>query len=511
MILKNTMFITTILMILLLNSCGDRAAKIVESSPIIVVEEEDEPIVDKDGDGFYSDVDPDDNNPCNPSLEAGTCDRDGDGLTNNQELIVGTDPINADSDGDNLKDGTDEHNATPYSNPLDACDPSLNADMCDRDGDGLTNAQEIVLGTDPTNPDSDGDGLNDGTDEHNATPYSNPLDACDPSTLAGSCDRDSDGLTNDQEANLTTDPDNPDTDGDGLLDGADVNITTGVSTALLSCLPKQLPLYRDYNNSNAMWIADNCDQDSYSNGAEDNISLAPNNYLSDPYDAKSGCFMTSKVITNACGVNGVIKYCEVTANDGRVWLDRNLGACNVCTSSIDTTCYGELYQWGRGADGHQERASTRTQALNPQTFPYSSMSHELSTSGQFDWLSSDGTENTSGFIAERKASWLSLTNNSVCPKDFYVPTKAELDALAIAEGITDSATAFASVMKFAVSGSRSEGSSAIEQDGVEGYVWSVDSNVTQNTSYAFTYTNAGTLWSLAYRATGYSVRCIKKR
>ena len=38
-------------------------------------------------------------------------------------------------------------------------DPSLGADD---DGDGLTNEQEAALGTDPHNPDTDGDGIPDG-------------------------------------------------------------------------------------------------------------------------------------------------------------------------------------------------------------------------------------------------------------------------------------------------------------------------------------------------------------
>ncbi len=59
----------------------------------------------------------------------------------------------------------------------------------DTDGDGLTDGEEITLGTDPNDPDTDGDGLTDGeevlvTDDpdtdavpENAT---DPLDACDP-------------------------------------------------------------------------------------------------------------------------------------------------------------------------------------------------------------------------------------------------------------------------------------------------------------------------------------------
>jgi len=44
----------------------------------------------------------------------------------------------------------------------------------------------------------------------------------------------------------------------------------------------------------------------------------------------------------------------------RTWLDRNLGASKVADSMDDNASYGDLYQWGRGADGHEERNSTIT-------------------------------------------------------------------------------------------------------------------------------------------------------
>ena len=71
----------------------------------------------------------------------------------------------------------------------------------DTDGDGLTDYEEIyILGTDPLKKDTDGNGINDGDE-----------------------DFDGDGLTNLQELRIyKTDPWNPDTDGDGLLDGDEV-------------------------------------------------------------------------------------------------------------------------------------------------------------------------------------------------------------------------------------------------------------------------------------------------
>ncbi len=82
--------------------------------------------------------------------QTATGDPDNDGLTNAQEFTNGTDPNNADSDGDGLKDG-EEINTTKT-------DPS----KADTDGDGLKDGDEINLyKTDPTKTDSDGDGLPD--------------------------------------------------------------------------------------------------------------------------------------------------------------------------------------------------------------------------------------------------------------------------------------------------------------------------------------------------------------
>jgi hypothetical protein len=67
---------------------------------------------------------------------------------------------------------------------------------CDRDedGDGLTDYEEGQNGTDPDNPDTDGDGVLDG-DEVYGEPPTDPLDACDPDPTADACiDADGNGV-----------------------------------------------------------------------------------------------------------------------------------------------------------------------------------------------------------------------------------------------------------------------------------------------------------------------------
>ena len=56
--------------------------------------------------------------------------------------------------------------------------------------------------------------------------------------------------------------------------------------------------------------------------------------------------------------SGATAVVEVTnAATGKTWMDRNLGASQVATSSTDVNAYGDLYQWGRRSDGHQCRTS----------------------------------------------------------------------------------------------------------------------------------------------------------
>ena len=67
--------------------------------------------------------------------------------------------------------------------------------------------------------------------------------------------------------------------------------------------------------------------------------------------------------------NGTTYGTVTSPHTGRVWLDRNLGAAQVCTSFDDVACYGDYYQWGRNSDGHEDSASvnTATQAVNVTT------------------------------------------------------------------------------------------------------------------------------------------------
>ena len=141
-------------------------------------------------------------------------DTDEDGLPNLIEKEIGSDPYNPDTDGDNLPDGyealtlgTDPTKPDTDDNGVLDCDE-------DFDEDGLTNLQEYEQGTEPYNDDTDGDGLKDGEEIY--TYGTDPLKV----------DTDDDGLDDGDEIYFETDPLNPDTDGNGILDGDEKRFQT---------------------------------------------------------------------------------------------------------------------------------------------------------------------------------------------------------------------------------------------------------------------------------------------
>ena len=98
---------------------------------------------------------------CDPTDKDTIVDSDGDGISDEDEAALGTDPGNVDSDGDGLSDLEEVNLGTDPMNP-------------DSDEDGLYDFDEVIAGTDPFNADSDGDGYSDGDEVAGG---SNPNDA----------------------------------------------------------------------------------------------------------------------------------------------------------------------------------------------------------------------------------------------------------------------------------------------------------------------------------------------
>jgi uncharacterized protein (TIGR02145 family) len=186
----------------------------------------------------------------------------------------------------------------------------------------------------------------------------------------------------------------------------------------------------------------------------------------------------------------------VVGANGKIWMDRNLGATRVATSSTDAESYGDLYQWGRGADGHQIRTSATTSTLSSTDVPGNAQ-FILATTAPYDWRSGQNANLWQG---------VNGTNNP-CPSGYRLPTETEINAERDSWSPKTSVGAFASPLKLPMAGYRLYSNGSLFNVGSVGFYWS--STVSGTSSRGFGFDSFGaTMWTYN-RAYGFYVRCIK--
>jgi uncharacterized protein (TIGR02145 family) len=194
----------------------------------------------------------------------------------------------------------------------------------------------------------------------------------------------------------------------------------------------------------------------------------------------------------ASGPTAIVDVTNPTT--GKTWMDRNLGASQVATSSTDNAAYGDLYQWGRRSDGHQCRTSLTTSTLSTTDQPINSR-----------------------FILVDGGDWRNPSNNNLwqgvdginnpCPNGFKVPTETELNNERLTWLTNNSSGAFSSPLKWTMAGVRNDATGNVTQ-ATTGSYWT--SKVIQSDQSVFlTINNSSADISNNDRAYGRSVRCIK--
>jgi uncharacterized protein (TIGR02145 family) len=190
----------------------------------------------------------------------------------------------------------------------------------------------------------------------------------------------------------------------------------------------------------------------------------------------------------------------VLSKTGKIWMDRNLGASRVATSSIDAESFGALYQWGRGTDGHQNLPFYDASALTRTLSGTDSPGHSkfiLNSTPPDDWRSPQNDNLWQGASGK----------NNPCPSGFRLPTYSEFDAERAIFSTQDAAGAFASALKLPMGGYRSRVIGDNNGKFTVGNYWT--STVIGVMAQQLAFNNSVAFLGPDTRSNGMSVRCIK--
>ncbi len=188
----------------------------------------------------------------------------------------------------------------------------------------------------------------------------------------------------------------------------------------------------------------------------------------------------------------------------KCWMDRNLGATRVAEiyndgeSDTDSSAYGDLFQWGRLDDGHQDRESGET-ALE-ETSDDNVPGHSdfiLTDTSPYDWR-----------IPQNHDLWQGKNGpNNPCPPGWRIPTEAEWDAERQSWSENNYHGAIASPLKLPAAGYRSRSTGSLLSVGTNGYYWS--STVSGTGARTLSFYGADADMYSDFRAYGSSVRCLQ--
>jgi hypothetical protein len=226
------------------------------------------------------------------------------------------------------------------------------------------------------------------------------------------------------------------------------------------------------------------------------------------------------VVFNYGGVS--VEYYTVRAADGRIWLQQNLGSTQVAESRTDTKSFGDLYNWGRWDDGHHFRDNTKINLApadapvpapnNPTILDGTNPFYWSATNSGWWWRYGVATDK----IEAASPEMVTATNGcDPCRKlmggDWRMPTIEEWEALRVAEGITDSYTAFSSNLVIPSANPRAVQTGALGTNFNTTRMWSSTAAKDGSAYVMHLHINASSASTTIYvsRGSGFPIRCIK--
>ncbi len=197
----------------------------------------------------------------------------------------------------------------------------------------------------------------------------------------------------------------------------------------------------------------------------------------------------------------------VSPSTGKTWMDRNLGANRVAVSVTDAEAYGDLFQWGRDADGHHcvnrfpadgiTNSATTTTKSNTDSPGHGDFI--ITSSGFDDWLVTPNNDLWSGVNG----------SNNPCPVGYRLPTEGEFFAEKQSWSSSNSAGAFGSPLKLTNAGVRINDGTIPPYYYVDyyGYYWT--SSWLTGSARALIFESSSADFYTQSRGDAHSVRCIK--
>ncbi len=203
--------------------------------------------------------------------------------------------------------------------------------------------------------------------------------------------------------------------------------------------------------------------------------------------------------------NGVTYGSVVSPYTGKTWLDRNLGASQVCTSYDDTECYGDYYQWGREVDGHQITNSLTTSVQATDIVNVGDKFIVGVIGSHEDWTTID----TDGSL--RSVNWSKTDGTFICPIGYRVPTIEELKNELLNQGFDNALKAFENFLKVPTAGYRNYTDGIYHANATTLVIWSSDYKIVNDKlrGSVLQYSVPSGVENAIGLTFGVPVRCIK--
>ena len=251
-----------------------------------------------------------------------------------------------------------------------------------------------------------------------------------------------------------------------------------------------------------------------------NIVLANNNAVIPEFTSGVIALTLAGNATNTLALNPRIDIKSIPASatavvpvdlgNGQIFMDRNLGARRAANAINDVFAYGNHYQWGRPADGHEISVWNGTTKIAGRGLANATALEALATSdfpGHANFILTNESTTFYDWRAGNNNNRWATANQGPCPAGYHVPTDAQWTAADTFGAWNNNTDTYNSTLKLPSSGYRNRTNGLLSNQGTNGHCWSstVSGTNARNLNFNSTVANVNN----NNRANGFTVRCLK--